>query len=133
MMTGITSESADPVIAEILLDGYYSGVAASVAIRFGHRDQELMDPELEKQADFLALSSIWDVRGPLAQVFFGSMPIPTSVERTAAIIDEYVRFCSSPEARALDESAHLKVGGRTHVATISRDGFEWVHGYEPRP
>ena len=136
---------SDAVIAELFLDGFYSGVASRAAVKFLHRNQELMPPAVH----LCPLDKMgWEVNGPckIAGLFFDDQDLtfikyrkpgwllsPASFNDVTAVIDGFIRACSSPEAQALDPTAQFLVGGHTHIAIVTPEGFRWAKGYEPLP
>jgi hypothetical protein len=133
---------SDAVIAELFLDGFYSGVASRAAVKFLHRNQELMPPDVH----LCPLQMGWEVNGPckIATPFFNAQDVtfikyrkpewllsPASLTDITAIINGFIRACSGPEGQALDPVAQLLIGGHPHIATVTPNSFDWIPGFEP--
>jgi hypothetical protein len=136
-------DESGSTIAEIFLDGYYCGKAASVDIRFFHYDQHLSAPEIRPRP--LGRSGycvhgpkrIWDsFADPLDPTFSGYRTVdphnaPTSIDDIIAVVSGYIHACESVDGRAIDPDAYLEVGGHVHIAVIKSDGVYFVAGYGP--
>jgi hypothetical protein len=112
-------------IAELFVDGFYDGVSSRAAIRFHHKDQGLLEPEITDHP--LALGKVF-VQGPATpgRSVLEAHPL-CSLEDGVEAAKEYIRSCSDPESIAIDQAACALIGGHIHVATITKEsGFQWA-------
>ena len=109
----------DPVIAGVLLAGYFRGEPVEAAICFTHNTGNLCLPIVkqlralkgERQSDFGLLSGERDFF--YESVKDGPESLIQSVETAQTYIQESARLWPK------------KYGGRTHVAFLTQKGFEW--------
>jgi len=133
----------DHTIIEILFDGYYEGKPVSVSARFFHDNQVLASPEilneLNDEGGMRIIGStqiatrLFKTDDPLFDIYrqswIGDSPLVLAVQKAKS----YFLACSNPEVRKLDPRACATIGGRTHMATITREqGFQWVEGFKPK-
>ena len=130
-------------IADVLMDGYYWGVPSRVRIRFFHNQQRLSAPEVSlgdlQILDLYGSAAIWysfdDRTNPTLAAYRPQRyrETPWTAADAVKAIAGYMAACASEEGKKVDEKAHKIIGGRTHIAIVTQDGFSWAPGYEPLP
>jgi hypothetical protein len=139
------SEQKEPYglnIAQVLIDGYYKGIPSHARIRFFHHQQKLCNPQALvvefKTVELYGLRQIWDafedtrdkrLKAYRPKGYAKSEPwrIPEAVNIAAG----YIKACSSPEGLEIDRRYEKTIGGRTHIAIVTPEGFRWAEEYEP--
>src|SRR5579872_1085234 len=128
-------------IAEAMIDGYYSGLPSCVRVRFYRLNGQLVEPEITSQE--LKAGGVWlhgfEMVGRLLcdkdPRFFNETslrrldtPLPHfSPGMHNAVIQAraYIEGCSSPEGLALNSKIASSIGGRIHMASVTKkDGFK---------
>jgi hypothetical protein len=129
-------------IANVLIDGYYKGFPDHARIRFFHHQQKLCNPQVFK-VEFETVylhgpKSIWDafenVKDKRLKIYRPkgyNKAEPWRIPEAVAIAAGYVKACSSPEGLEIDRRYEKTIGGRTHIAIVTPDGFRWAEGYDP--
>ena len=130
-------------IADLHIDGYYSRVPSRVTIRFFHVEQQLQHPSIFldrdiKRLDLYGSPRIWTVfddtndkrLAPYRPKGY-SKAVRWDLRTTTKIAAGYIAACSSPQGKEIDENAHRIIGGHTHIAIVTPEGFRWAKGYEP--
>jgi hypothetical protein len=124
------------MIALAFLEGYYNGTPQRVDVKFWHKDQKLLEPQIVKQPVALSLRLIVGPPEICRLLFFTYDPrfaayrrnksgIPTLAEQVE-ICKKFILACTDPEAIKIDAGCS-GIGGHIHVATITAsDGFSWA-------
>jgi hypothetical protein len=145
--------SADPneagsTIAEVLIDGYYSGSPSRVSVRFYRQDGQFVSPQIVPED--VVVGGVWLYGSKMIAKLLGAKdkrfynerslrPPDTAIphfspEMHRAVIHAraYIEGCSSPEGLALERKICSSIGGKIHMASITaNEGFKWVPGFEP--
>jgi len=135
-------ETGDTIV-EILFDGYYRGTPSSVRARFFHDNQVFAPPEIDDEPNVEGgmridgsaniANGLFKTDEPLFDIYRKSWTSDSPLLLAIQKAKSYFRACADPEVRKLDERACARIGGRTHIATISpQRGFQWVEGFEPK-
>jgi hypothetical protein len=122
-------------IAKVLVDGYFDGVPIRFDILFSHRRQEqrgrVWPVQLTNQPDICGshlIADIYSTDPVFAKYRPEGPPLHASTLLDAEIIRARWAIAAqgSEEAKAMDNFCG-SVGGRTAIATITRDeGFAWI-------
>jgi hypothetical protein len=132
-------------IANVFADGFHGGFPERARMRFSHRNQVLSDPtvfreELAPGQPFLSgLPEVWErLRNRDADFSKYLAPLEGTPHDSESLSNEisrahcYIRACSGPEARGLNEKIASGIGGHIHIASVTLTaGFRWVLGLEP--
>ena len=155
------SDRANPSehnIVTIHLDGYFSGYPARMAAHFYHVQQQISwdtnaDHTLEGLGRYWArLLGSSKIRRLLfdtedarlsryrteacrkAAACYRDPSISMALQEAIDAGQHFIAACSDDSIRELDPENCRGIGGRIHIATITpKDGFQWVHGFEPIP
>jgi hypothetical protein len=127
-------------ISTVLVCGYFRGYPELVEARFFHDKQTLRDPDIrytalgdERIYGSTILGKLIESGDPRFSKYHVQMsafdpPVQQVVEFSA----KYIEAHADPAALALDPRICRAIGGRIHIATVTRqDGFRWVQGFEP--
>lgn len=144
----VDPSEAGSTIAEVMIDGYYSGLPTRVNVRFYREDGRFVYPQIVSED--VVVGGVWLYGSNLIARLLGAqderfynerslrptdIPLPHfSREMFSAVIHAraYIEGCSSPEGLALDNKICSSIGGKIHMASITADdGFHWVPGFEP--
>jgi hypothetical protein len=156
-LPSIPSETAGDdgdTILVMHIDGYYSDRPASVRVRFRHKDQKLLPPDVSELLDLVCLDTNGSANVVRTKIVAG---IPEIAERInsndssmraymiAADLDEssdpeatravnfssaFIRACAGPEAQKIDPVRARTIGGTPCIATVTPEhGFRWVPGF----
>lgn len=127
-------------IFRMFIQGYYNGRPEQCARRFWHKDQVLQEPEDRTEADIVENRYLTG-SGTVLNAIFEHSNVKLSAYNLAGyytIVEavEFARKCievhMTKEARTIDSITCRAIGGRTHIATITKaQGVQWVPGFEP--
>lgn len=138
---------AGSTIADVLIDGYYSGLPSRVNLRFYRLNGQFVEPDITSPG--VVVGGVWQygsriVAGLMSardQRFYNEhalrspeTPLPFSDEMYSGVVHAraYIEACSSDEGRRLDPKACSTIGGHIHIASVTQqNGFQWVPGFEP--
>ncbi len=132
-------------IARIFLDGYYRGFAASGEAALYHFDKRMLEPEsysppdvrvtreLDYAGSHVVFHYLFRTDDPRFAKYRRPAPPPGEVTLAEAVLRArgYIEACSDEVVRQIDPEAYKTIGGKTHIAKVTRDGFEWEPGFEP--
>jgi hypothetical protein len=128
-------------ISSVYFAGYFSKKKPSFAnLRLSHREQVLCEPSLRFETPpehhwYVGSEKIsqllFEGKDERLAKYHRPLHRDSSIQDAIAAAKGYIEACSDPIAVTIDPNC-LSIGGRVHVATITRQyGFKWVPGNEP--
>jgi hypothetical protein len=137
----LDEEKPGRTLLEVLVDGYVRDYPVMATIRVYHVDGQIQPPGIVSFHLFdPGVPLIYGPEGLTRHLYLGSTPVisryvrPLPISDRGAAIDlaqAYIDACSDEELMALDEKC-IGVGGHVHAATVTKEGFRWIGGYEPK-
>jgi len=130
------------LIACLVLTGYYEKAPSWIAIRFLHRKQTLIEPEIRSMplvkgyrppmvyGSQIVAERIFDIDDPA----FAQHRVPkvhdaenVTLEEVSEAAKKYILACADPEAMKIDPQTCAAIGGHVHIAKVTAgNGFEWL-------
>jgi hypothetical protein len=110
---------------ELIFVGYLAGEPLTAEIIFQHRDGQFVSPAvLEPQIaprDFYAFAGSNTICKQMMES--GKLSQPWNLEEAINAVRSYAEACVNGQASVPD---CRYFGGHIHVATVTKDGFEWI-------
>jgi hypothetical protein len=112
-------------LARILLYGFVREIASEVEILFSHSDQVLTGPNVFMVNLERSNPEVWGSPEITQRLFRQPESAKVSLLDAAIAVQNYVRFCDSPEGREVDPFCST-IGGHVHIAAITPTCFHWL-------
>lgn len=145
-------DTSQSLIATLFFWGYYNDEPARAVVKIRHRDQSfsplqgegtMVDPWPDISGSSISALLLRDNPDPRLASFwipamakFSSLPVTIETFSLSDARDiglHYIHACESDVARRIDPDFAPGIGGKIHIATVTKkDGARWMPSYEPQ-